>query len=331
MTSFQNKIRKNNGLLFALEISPPPISIRDDDVRVSAEKVVEVLGSEINSIEAILLPDLDPYEKEAEGKSLHKEHKKKPTDYANVLQPLLPQNHYLDIVPYHRTHQKLEEEISWLRNTLWKGYNNIVLVGKSSGSAASLTTPTEVAKNVTEQTFREYFQEFNNLLLGSICIPTRGILRWGKEIPEQDSNRELRNMLEKDNAGISFYCTQYIFETDYFKRLLGKYIKECENSGRKGSSIIIGVSPTTGKGNTHFLERLGVYIPSEVKDKIFSSKEGVAKRSIDHVVEMLKGFFDETYKANPSLQLGVYVGVTNLQNIGASVELLGRLREALTS
>lgn len=322
--SLRDKILGNSKLVFGFEVVPP-VNNGEGIIRENARVVLETIGSEISSIDALLLPDVDNEETGANGRIWNRNVAMQPRDYAEILkETTIKKDVPVDIMLHRRTvATPSSEQKIWLVETARMGYLNIIPVGGDSSTKRYVgISPIEFARMAQSIAGVDY-------LLGAICIPTRGMMPRQTTLFAPNPELEPSKMLEKENAGISYHVTQILYEIQHLERMYNMYRQRCEDLGRMPSRILIGVAPITK--NFKFLEWLGVVVPEEAKARILRANDGIAQRSIQYIVDMLKGFFDKLHNQDSKTKLGVYVECINPRNLGISVELFGRLRESLYS
>lgn len=335
MTTLENriplrdKILGSRNLVWSFEVVPPATT-EEDVVQKRAEEVFESIGSEIGNIDALLLPDVDNEEVGVNGATWQRKLHTKPREYAELLKKVTEEKKaFVEMVLHRRTvaTQANEHEI-WLTETANMGYSHLIPVGGDSSERKYVgPNPIEFTKIVCDLNVRGTTTYF----LGGICIPTRGMVQRGNRTFTANPTLELRKMLEKEVAGISYHVTQILYETSNLERMFELYKQECERNGQHAKRILLGVTPITGAKNCEFLEWLGVVLPKEVKEYILNGNEAVTERSIKYVIDMLKRFFDKIYRRDNNAKFGVYVESVQQKSLGASVELFGRLRESLIS
>jgi 5,10-methylenetetrahydrofolate reductase len=309
------------GILSAFEIVPPELGSSEEQVQDSTHTFFTKLGTTINSIDAFLLPDMDPNEVGSDGTT---KSYRKPTlessDFAKYLNSTSPvKQSAVTTIPFRRT-VKSEDNAEWLQSIYYDGLSNIVFAGGHSRNVSySGPSPTEFVEIA-------YGLDLSDLVIGGLCIPTRGrILRNG--YTEPDLEREPRTLLKKQKAGMGMFVTQYIGEAENIIGVAERYIDLCNEQSFKPNPIIMGFSPVMGERNLNFLEWLGVYYPEEIKKNLFESDTGVVDRSIDNSVRIFEKMLNYVSSKINKIPIGFYVGGTAVKHLGASVELFGRLNE----
>ena len=305
--SFKEKVLGQNGLVWGFEtVAIKPNTGNGDGLFNTARDFASQIGTEMDCIDALLLPDLDGEEVSING---IKKSYAYPMDYGLILR-LFPN---ANAVIYRRTHQAgFDKHRRWIIRAAIDGFKSVIAVGNSSSKKSySGISPLEFASLVQQISERG----LADIIQGGICIPSRA--------------NELERMLQKESAGISYFVTQYLFESANIDRLYEEYKRKSEETGKPVPRIVIGVTPITGEKNYSFLtNKLRVAIPEDARNKIFSDDKGTIESSIRYISELLKRFFDK-YQKDESVRFGVYVGYTSAKSLPASVEMFGRLREEL--
>lgn len=293
-------------------------------MRKRAQDILQTMGSELHSIDALLLPELDPNEVGVDGTLWPREHSIMPREYAEMLKA---EGCPLEMVLHRRTvDASLEEQERWIQETFQMAYSNIIPVGGDS-SQKQYPGPNPLA-------FAERVMEYNaqgntHMFLGGICIPSRGREPRHDKPFEPDSTREPRKMLAKEKAGIAYHTTQILYETEHLEQTWRLYRHFCHQEGREVRRVLLGVAPMASRENCAFLEWLGVIILDDVKKDIFKSQKGMVDRSTDHLIPMLKRFLDWAYETTPNAKFGIYVECIHPKHLQATVDFFGRVRKEL--
>jgi 5,10-methylenetetrahydrofolate reductase len=186
-----------------------------------------------------------------------------------------------------------EEFHSWIASAYNKGIRNVVLIG---GKSEKIVYP---GLSVTEGA--AYIkQQFPDVEVGGITIFTRP--------------HEAERIIKKMESGITFFCSQIIFETGNLKQVLCELKSHCEVKNVSLPKIYVSLSPASELKDIAFIRWLGVEFPSAVYSYLTEPMADVEKRCImvlERVVEELMDFMRHS-----DIELGFnieHVRYTNLQ------------------
>jgi 5,10-methylenetetrahydrofolate reductase len=202
-----------------------------------------------------------------------------------------------------------DEQRKWL-NDIYKdkSIRNFIFVGgESSKEHYPGFSVTQAARDVT-QTKR---LEFADIFLGGISIPTR--------------KNEAERLIEKTLAGIEFFTTQILYESNSIKKLLQEYWDLCVASRQKAKMIFLSFAPVTCKKDIDLLSWLGVKIPQETLQRLVTGWLSMGWRSLGVCKEIIEDVFEFVKKRDIQVPLGINVGYINRHNFEFSITFLEQL------
>lgn len=285
------------------EILPPPKLWEVKKVLKWVDDIKAILQSE--HIDILSMPEVIA-EKVQEERQAPLIQKHDSLRISIMLQRLLPGSHFLlNKVVVKSTK---EDFLHWVAKTEEAGIRQICLVGKEKESFAYPGYTVKEAATVVRK-------HFPNLLLGGIAIFTRPY--------------EARRMLEKMKAGITFFCSQIIFETENLKRVMLELKILSQQEGLPFPKIFVSLSPVARLSDIHFIKWLGAEFPSSIYAFLTHTDRGVEERSfaiLQHLIEEIIYLKKQTH-----LDLGFnieHVCYSNLQLAGQLIHQV-RLAEGL--
>lgn len=157
-----------------------------------------------------------------------------------------------------------------------------------------------------------------DLLLGAVAIPERHT---------QKGDEHLR-MIAKQEAGVSYFVTQVVYDVTAAKNLVSDYKYVCEERGVDPVPIVFTYSVCGSLKTLEFLQWLGVHVPGWIQNELA------------HATDTLEASYDQAIASSTNLlefcrRLGVPVGL-NIESVSirkveieASVRLAARLRDEL--
>ncbi len=200
------------------------------------------------------------------------------------------------------------DPIRWFRQTREYGIENVVLVG---GESSKITYP---GPSVLE-TARQVRAAALPICMGGISIPSRP--------------REAERIREKKAAGLDFFTTQILFDSNDIVWLIQRL------NGLE-ARIFLSFAPVSHPRDLEFLRWLGADIPADLdrflllgetrgarNDPAAASKETCLERSLDLAQRILMDVFDNLPPEPPPL--GLNIEHINQRNFSAAVAMLERL------
>ena len=255
-----------------------------------------------------------------------------------------------------------ENFTSWLDQATTNGHNSFVLVGgASSKNAVNLSMkdaaeivnryvcPLNSTVNCQLSTVNCHLSTVNcqlstvNLLsftfilsnplteFGSVAIAERHIKK----------NNEHLNMMRKQNYGAKFFITQGIFDPAPIIKLISDYGELCKQLDVTPKKVILTFAPCGREKTMQFIKWLGMTVPAEVEERIFSKKGtglkegerdlGPVKESCAILAEVLREVLDGIRGTNVTLGINVESLSIFREEIDAAHTLFSKLQEVSSS
>ncbi|MGH2638442.1 MAG: hypothetical protein ACRDF4_04070, partial [Rhabdochlamydiaceae bacterium] len=136
---------------------------------------------------------------------------------------------------------------------------------------------------------------------------------------------EEKRVLQKALAGVTFFTTQIIYETESTKQFLQKYWELCRKEQVDPKMIFLSFAPLTTAADLNLLKWLGVEIPQETQDLLTTGWLGLGWRSLQICQDILEDILDFVEKKHIGVPIGLNVEHINRHNYEASFSLLERL------
>jgi hypothetical protein len=178
----------------------------------------------------------------------------------------------------------------------------ISLVGRATSAGRDAGTPLLRAIQIAS--------EYPGLTVGGVVIPERHTVE----------RSESARLIQKSQAGCSFFISQAVYSPDAVIRLCRDYARDCEAAGISPRRIILTFTPCGRPQTLGFMKWLGVTIPAETEAAILSAEDPLAA-SIQICAENLRRILDSG--VGDSVPLG-----TKAEIVG-SVELLKTLQDVI--
>jgi hypothetical protein len=140
---------------------------------------------------------------------------------------------------------------------------------------------------------------------------------------------EAARLLAKAVEGCAFFISQTVYHAPPTQRLLTDYLRDCRGAGIEPRRIVLTFAPCGREKTLAFLRWLGVNVPPETAQAILGAARPL-ERSIELCRDNLRRILDGPYAGAVPLGVNVESVSINRDEIDASVELLGVLRETMT-
>jgi 5,10-methylenetetrahydrofolate reductase len=191
------------------------------------------------------------------------------------------------------------------------GIRYLSLVGSSSSDAdppgPSLEKATRMAAGSEEPEFEA---------IGGVTIPER-------HMAKEDEGRRL---LRKTERGMRYFVSQIVYRPDAAVQMLRAYDRRCRESGAEPALIALTFAPCGHRKTLRFMRWLGVDVPAEAEERIFSA-DNPAEASVRLCRENLLRILEQT--SDLTVPLGITAESVSIrrEEIDASFELLEALPE----
>jgi len=139
---------------------------------------------------------------------------------------------------------------------------------------------------------------------------------------------EAARLLAKGVEGCAFFISQTVYHAPPTQRLLADYLRDCRGAGVEPRRIVLTFAPCGREKTLAFLRWLGVNVPPETAQAILGAARPL-ERSIALCRDNLRRILDGPYAGAVPLGVNVESVSINRDEIDASVELFGVLRETM--
>jgi hypothetical protein len=186
-----------------------------------------------------------------------------------------------------------------------------VLVGASSSDSAVRTALPD-AQRLCRQVAPD-------LTLGAVAIPERHVA----------GGQEHARMRRKQEAGVSFFVTQVVYDVGAAKSMVSDYHYACLDAGQRSMPVVFTLSVCGSRKTLEFLSWLGVSVPAWVRNDLRHTDDPLAI-SYEQCLTIADDLSD--YCTRHGIDFGFNVeSVTNRRaEIEASVRLAHALQERFT-
>ncbi len=295
--SFAEAVKRGQAICY--EFVPPSQSLSEEKLRGYFSDLATGLAP--YPVSAIMLPEVIEEENRADNEKRSVTAKLTPRVIASRLQAY---NTSEPLIARPIVYLPWEEQKKWLEESSSEDIKNVILVGgDSSAKKYPGLSVTAAAREITHN--------FPSFFLGGITIPTR--------------KHEAVRVAKKSLAGIQFFTTQILYESDAIKQLLKDYWDLCQRGEAEARMIILSFAPMTTLSNIQFMQSLGVAIPEETVYKLNEDTESIEDTSLQICENILKDILHYTKTEHIAIPLGLSIGHVTRANFGASIKLLDRL------
>ena len=143
-----------------------------------------------------------------------------------------------------------------------------------------------------------------------------------------EARSEAARLLAKGVEGCGFFISQAVYHAPPTQRLLADYLRDCRGAGVEPRRIVLTFAPCGREKTLAFMRWLGVNVAPETAQAILGAARPL-ERSIEICRDNLRRILDGPYAGAIPLGVNVESVSINRDEIDASVELFGVLRETM--
>ena len=234
-----------------------------------------------------------------------------PREYAKILKNLTGK----EIINYkcvvHHTSADFE---AWLDES-WQQFElrYLTLVG---GSSSKIFYPGPTLSQAAQMTATHKY----DFTFGGVTIAERHLSK---------KNEHLK-LIQKTQLGMKFFTSQVVYQPSATIQLLQDYSQQCQELNVSPVRIILTFAPCAHLKTLQFLKWLGVNVPLEVEEEIFSAQSPLHK-SIEVCCSIWREILDSIEHLNIPLGINVESVSIKKDEIEASIDLFYSLKEILDS
>lgn len=300
--SLAQKVRRNKKVIL-YEMVPPPANLPEKDLEDSMRLFSKILAK--YPIDAINLPEVIEETREGDrtGQTVAKI---EPRVICRYFQKYSSCEY---IVNRPIVYLPLKKQLSWLKKT-YDNFNvhNFIFVG---GESSKITYPGPTVTQAAELLSGGLKEQFPQVFIGGIVIPSR--------LNEAD------RLMIKALAGIEYFTTQILYESEAIKKLLKRYWQLCIHNKVKPKMIFLSFAPISSNKDIELLKWLGVALPEKAYHQLTSTWLGIGWRSFDIATQVLEDVLEYVQKKGIKIPLGLNVEHISRHNFELSLMLLTKL------
>ncbi|MBA3603530.1 MAG: hypothetical protein H0W50_07815 [Parachlamydiaceae bacterium] len=285
-----------NPIIF--EIIPPPTTWDSQKVMTWVRQVCEIMQKE--KIYTLNLPEV--LDETRSGKRNFPFSKKiDNVRFADIIKKEQP---IFSPIPYKIIGKITPSEfVKWVDYVHRKGIRKLLLVG---GESHEIQYPGySVGKGANY--IKNYFEDIE---IGGITIFTRP--------------REAQRIFNKMKTGITFFCSQIIFETANLKQVISELQILCANEHLPMPKIFVSLSPASEMRDIDFIKWLGVEFPSAIYTYLTEPNSDVTNRCFSILERIIEELFD--FMAHSNIDLGFNVEHVRYTNLQLAVQLIQQIK-----
>ncbi|MBI2074583.1 MAG: hypothetical protein HYT83_01955 [Candidatus Levybacteria bacterium] len=300
--TFAQKIRRGDKTIL-YEFLPPPKNLSSQDIDKSISLFATILSK--FPVDAINLPEVR--EETRNGIRISPALAKMEP---RLVCPFLQKYGMWDLIINRPiVYLPWEKQQLWLKETCRK-YNvqNYVFVG---GESSKIAYPGLSVNDAAAWVKGQFQEEFPNICLGGIIIPTR--------------KHEILRVLQKTQSGITFFTTQILFEDWFIKQFLKQLWEECVKKHIKPPMVFLSFAPIATPKDVELLRWLGVNVPEKTIKKLATGWIGMGWNSIQVCKKILSDILRFVKENGICIPLGLNVEHVSIHNLELSFILVEEL------
>ena len=302
---FFKKIKRKESGILLYGITPPK-------AQTPLEKVNEIALNTLNNLCSLDIDALVVYDVQDESARTSEE---RPFPFSSALDPFEFSSQYLQSLSipkiiYRPAGKFTSEELTLWLEDLTKHKFCPVFVG--------LPAPDYVVKTSLKEAYDLWRKHEAHSVLGAVTIPERHAIL----------NDEDVRILDKVDAGVSYFISQCIFNVGYTKKVLEDLQVTCEKKQQTLPTFIFTLTVCGSPKTLQFMEWLGIHIPDDVKEDLKTSENTVA-RSVEIALAIAKELIQ--YCTEKSIPFGFNIESVAIrkEEIDASLYLVNTVGEML--
>jgi len=313
--SLKDKIRNQDKGLCLFGCVPPPQTLEESKLLEIVDSTAQII-KELNP-DGIMIYDIqDEPSRNGQERPFPFTQTYEPRLYGKLIQQKLSSRVEPIIYRAMLPNETIKEFENWVQQSYQDyGVRNLVLVGGSSSSRATVLNIKEAASAVSQLKL--------DICIGGITIPER----------HRDRCDEQQRLLEKTDNGIEFFTSQVVYNADNAILLLQDYDKHCKDNDRTPARIVFTFAPFGSESTAQFLKWLGVEIPDGTQKRVLSrpNLKSRIEESMQICWENWKRILDASKRLNLSVPLGVSVECVSKSRmeLKGAIDLLKALRQEM--
>ncbi len=302
---FLEKIKSGKSGVLLYGITPPKEG-------TSPERVAEIAAKTLERLQTLAIDALVVYDVQDESERTTEE---RPFPFLNALDPFLFASEHLQAlsVPkiiYRPAGKFSSQELTdWLQGLSANGFYPVFVGVPASDYKVKTTLPEAYALwNKYEKTS----------VIGAVTIPERHAVLKDEDV----------RMLDKVNAGVSYFISQCVFNVEYTCRMMEDLEATCKNQDRPIPTVIFTLTACGSVKTLHFMEWLGIHIPDQLKAELKAS-DNILSRSVEVCLESAEQLIQYCSHRNIPFGFNVESVAIRKEEIEASVFLVRKIAEML--
>lgn len=302
---FFNRIKKRESGILLYGITPPK-------AQTSPEKVGEIAGKTVNALSPLDLDALVVYDVQDESERTDQE---RPFPFSSALDPFEYASRYLQSldVPkiiYRPAGKFSQEELrGWLAGIRGHGFYPIFV---------GLPSPDYVPKTSLSEAYQIWREDQECSVIGAVTIPERHAVLKDEQI----------RILDKVDAGVSFFISQCIFNVGFTKQTLVDLVDACAKRKEPVPTMIFTLTICGSVKTLYFMEWLGIHIPDEIKEELSMCSNAV-DRSVEIATTIAEDLIHFCKERSIPFGFNIESVATRKEEVTASLALFNTIRDLL--
>ena len=139
-------------------------------------------------------------------------------------------------------------------------------------------------------------------------------------------------MLAKTRAGVSFFTTQLLFNSEAAREVLLRYDLLCRQASFPPAAVLLSVAPIADDEDAQFVRWLGADLPDSAERAILEGEESEAvRRSVQIALSVWEDVARMARAERLSVPVGVNVEQISARHLEVAGELLGEFARRVDS
>ena len=183
-----------------------------------------------------------------------------------------------------------------------------------------LPSPDVEVKTTLPEAYELWNKHADKSVIGAITIPERHAT-----LKDED-----KRILDKTKSGVSFFVSQCVFDLELSKKMIADLSATCLKENKEIPTIIFTLTACGSAKTLHFMDWLGIHIPSDLREELLAS-ENMLEKSVNVCLTIANELSDFCAKLGVSFGFNIESVAIRKEEIEASIEMLNQIAEMLKS
>jgi hypothetical protein len=302
---FAQKITNKESGILLYGITPPKS-------QNSPEKNADISRTRISQIQPLPIDGLVIYDLQDESNRTAQE---RPFAFLETVDPYVYASEYLKELSLPKIIYRSVGKFSAPELSSWIG-----AIQQSDYATVFVGAPTreQVVQLKLSEAYGVWQQANQSCLLGGVTIPER----------HYTGRSEHMKIIDKMNAGCSFFISQCVYSIGYTKNVLSDLYFYCQTHQLQLPTIIFTLTTCGSVKTIDFMNWLGIHLPIWLKNELLNCQD-ILTRSVDLCVEIAEEIIDFCRTKNMPFGFNIESVSIRKDEIDASLYLLNKVNSLL--